>query len=171
MLDINEFSNISIRGRVAFCIAALKIYVDAKYPEADYASIYKMAAPIIDGAEPIDEAAMAYMEIIPEYLYEFDNYADAEFDYLTEEQYKSFISIVTKNDEKLNVIMHSIYDVAFEYCYVALQFPAKDTYQYIEKVVHILEESGLEAPDIDAYKKYDFSVYDGWGDFIDMAEI
>jgi hypothetical protein len=170
-MKASDFNNISIRGRVAYCIKSLKNYMDIKHPQIDFASVYKLALPMVDGTAAIDEAAMAYMEIIPEYLYEFDNYEDAEFEFLTPEQYAMFTGLIPRDDDNLDVLMHRIYDVAMEYCYVAMEFPAKDTYQYMEDVIRILKKEGIEIPDINNYLKYTFSVYDGWGDFIDMTEI
>ena len=69
MIQKEDFYNISIRGRIAYCILCLKKYADTVYPNDDFVSVYTMACRIIDGSDYVDEAAYRYMEIIPEYLF------------------------------------------------------------------------------------------------------
>ena len=161
-----DFKDISIRGRVAFCITCLKTYVEATYPDSDYSAVLDLACRITEKGTFIDEATLAYTEIVPEYLYEFDHYADAEFEYLTKEQYNEFTHIIPKDDARLNRIMHAIRDIAWEYCYNAIEEGAKRNLRFISDTVDVMRSSNLPVPDIKEYERFSFSTNDGWGDFI-----
>ena len=63
---------------------------------------------IIDDSDYIDNSAYRYMEIIPEYLFEAEDFVSSQFDYLTEQDYNYFTELlpVPENDIDLNIIMH-----------------------------------------------------------------
>lgn len=163
-----DFKQISIRGRVAYCIKCLETYIKNKYQNRKLDQVIDMACHIIDDSDFIDENAHKYMEIIPEYLFEFDNFERLDFDYMSNDDYKKYISIIPKpqEDEDLNNLMHYIYDVAIEYCYVALDKDASETMTYIMKTIEILKKNKLEVPSIEPFKKYKFEEYNGWGEYI-----
>lgn len=165
-----DFKNISIRGRVAFAISCLNTYLKTKYPNIDFSSVLDLACKITEDSDYIDSCTEAFTEIIPEYLYEFDNYEDAEFEYLSKEAYESFISIIPKDDADLNLLMHSIRDIAWEYCYVALETNAPQTYRYLDSIIDTMNKLSLSLPDIKIFKKYEFSENDGWGRHINRSE-
>lgn len=161
---------ISIRGRIAYTIKCLQTFVDAKYSDIDFKSVINMACSITDNSDYIDESAMAYMEIIPEYLYEFDSYPDAEFEYISEEQFNHFRNIIPSDDVDLNTIMKSIYNIAMEYSYESMEPGAPRTLSYIQSVKKILDKNKLPLPDIAFFSKFSFSENDGWGSFINKSE-
>ena len=165
-----DFKNISIRGRVAFGVSCLNTYLKTKYPDIDFSPVLNLACKITEDSDYIDNSTEAFMEIIPEYLYEFDNYEEAEFEYLSKEAYNLFISIIPKDDPDLNILMHSIRDIAWEYCYVALEPGAQNTYRYLNSIIETMNKCAFPLPDINAFKKYDFSESDGWGRHINRAE-
>ncbi len=165
-----EFREISIRGRIAYCIKCLNNYLNNTYPDSDFSSVTDIACRITEDGDYIDESAMAFMEIIPEYLYEFDNYEDAEFEYISKDQYESLTSLIPKEDNDLNIIMHSIYDIAMEYCYTSVEDHAKNNLKYIINTVEILRKNKISIPAVEDFVKYDFSINDGWGDFISRNE-
>ena len=107
-MNAKNFDNISIRGRVAYIILCFERYVIAKYPDADWTRVDDMMWKICDESDYIDNSAYKYMEIIPEYLYEFSDYDSADFEYLSKEDYEYYISVIPMDDEKLNTIMHPL---------------------------------------------------------------
>lgn len=166
-MGINSFDNISIRGRVAFVIMCFEKYVSVKYPERDWSRVSEMMWRICDNSDYIDNSANKYMEIIPEYLFETDNFAEAEFDYLSEEDFSYFVSIIPNDDQILNTIMHAAYSIAMEYAYVAIEKDAPDTREYIEDTLKALSDENITAPDIQLVSKYTFDESDGWGHSFD----
>lgn len=153
---------LSIRGRIAYVIMCFEKYVLAKYPRRNWAPVCDMMWRICDSSDYIDNSAYRYMEIIPEYLYEFDNFQDAEFDYLTPEEYKIFTTIIPSDDPDVETIMHSIYSIAMEYAYTSIPPTAPDTIPYILKAEDCLKKSGLPLPDVSVLTQYTDPVY-WWG--------
>ena len=121
---------------------------------------------IVDDCDYIDNSAYKYMEIIPEYLYEFDSYEAADFEYISENEFFLFRSSINSSDEALNTIMHCIYDIAMEYAYEAIHDYGKATFKYISEVIAILKENKISLPDIDKVSSFTFDKFGGWGDFI-----
>lgn len=144
----NKLNLLSIRGRIVYLIMCFEKYVVFHYPDRDWHDVAEMMWKICDSSDYIDNSAYHYMEIVPEYLYEFDNYKDAEFDYLTEDEYQKFISIVPTDDENIEVLMHSIYSVAMEYAYTGIPTGAPDTLRYIKSVESVMKINNIELPDL-----------------------
>lgn len=163
------FKSISIRGRVAYCVKCLSLYCKEVYPNTDFSSVIDYAARIVDGSDYIDIGALRFMEIIPEYLYEFDNYEDAEFEYISKDEFNQFRQIVPENDSELNSLMHRVYDIAYEYCYEAMEPSAPKTIPYISEVNRILKSHKIALPSIEPFAKSSFSESDGWGHSIDRT--
>lgn len=165
-----DFKNISIRGRVAFGICCLNTYLKHSYPDNDYSTLIDLVCKITEDSEYIDVSTMAFMEIIPEYLYEFDNYDDAGFEYISEEQYNELTAIIPKEDVSLNSLMYAIYKIAWEYSYVAIDLSATKTYPYLSTIIEEMNKHNLPLPNIKDFQQYDFNVFDGWGRHINRTE-
>jgi len=150
----NKINNLSIRGRIVYLIMCFEKYVSSLYPDRNWSEVSEMMWKICDSSDYIDNSAYRYMEIIPEYLYEFDNYKDAEFDFLSEDEYKMFTSIVPSDDANIEVLMHSIYSVAMEYAYTGIPSGAPDTLPYIENVEAVMCNHQIELPDISKVESF-----------------
>ena len=163
-----DFKELPITARVAYCVKCLSIYIKTKYPNGKLDFIIDMACHIVDGSDGLDSASYLFSEATPEYLYEFDNFKRLSFDYMTEEQYNFFITIIPKQEEDpdLNSIMHNIYDVAMTYCYTSVPKGAKETMSYVMNTIDILKKNKLEIPSVEPFKKYKFEECNGWGAII-----
>lgn len=160
------FNNISIRGRIAFCIMCVENYMKSTYPTANFSVVSKLMWNIVGDSDYIDNSAYHFMEIIPEYLYEFDSFVDSDFEYISEIEYEACKDLLSPSDETLNLIMHRIYDIAMEYAYEAIPTAGKKTIDYLFDVINILEERHIPLPDIASVLSSTFDQHDGWGDFI-----
>lgn len=149
-----RIEKLSIRGRITYLIMCFEKYVTAKYPDLNWLPVCDMMWKICDSSDYIDNSAYRYMEIVPEYLYEFDNFKAAEFEYLSEEEYKFFTSIIPSDDADIETIMHSIYDVAMEYAYGAIPKGAPDAIPYISDVEKCMERNNIPLPDISLLAQY-----------------
>lgn len=165
-MDINVFSNISIRGRVAYAIMCFERYVLAAYPERNWKRVDDFMWKICDDSDFIDNTEYRYVEIVPECLLQFPDYESSDFDYLTEEEYNYYISIIP-NDDDLNTIMMSVYDIAMDYAYTSIPKSAPYTLEELEKTISVLEKAGIDLPDVSSVQKYTFSESDGWGNMFD----
>ena len=160
-----DFNNISIRGRIAFAIQCAKLYWDSNV-QKDFSPIYKKMLDIIGNKYPIDEAANIYMEIIPEYLFEFDTYEESDFEYLSKEDYILFRELLKGTPSDFNLIMQKIYDMVMSYAYTGIEPKAPMVTDRLFEIIDVMDQAKMQLPSIDNYYKYDYSIADGWGNFI-----
>ena len=165
-MDKKDFNNISIRGRVAFGIICFEKYVTAKYPNAEFAPVCELMWSIVSDKDYIDVSAERYMEIIPEYLYEFDAYEDAGFEFMSAVEFNAMRKLIPPDDDTLNLIMRRIYDIAMEHAYAAIMPPAKESIDMLFEIIQSLETQGIEVPDIEMVTSFTFTESGGWGAFI-----
>lgn len=169
-MNKKDFNNISLRGRAAYGISCLTTYLKSKYPDKDFSLVLDIACKITEDSNYIDESVMAYTEIIPEYLYEFDNYADAEFEYLSENQYNELINVLPNDDKDLNTIMLAIRNIIWEYCYVDIEKNAPAASKHLMNILEIFKRISLTLPKLDNFNQYSFDYNNGWGKYIMREE-
>ena len=107
-MDRHDFYGVSILGMVAYCIMCLESYALEAYPDHDLAPVLRLAWGIVGPEGYIDENAYRYMEAIPEYLFEFDDYETAEFEYLTREEFDELRCLLNPKDTTLDLLMHRV---------------------------------------------------------------
>ncbi len=159
------YDTLSIRGRVAYAIMCFERYVTCKYPDKDMSAVADMMWKIIDNSDYIDNSSYRYMEIIPEYLFEANDFTSSEFDYLTEKEYDLFTDLLPTPDidANLNTIMHLIYDIAMEYAYTVVELDAPETKEYLQEISKILQTNSITLPKVDDIPKYEWDDTHGWG--------
>lgn len=162
-MNKRDFYDVSILGMVAYCVMCLESYALEAYPDRDLAPVLRLAWGIVGPDGYIDENAYRYMEAIPEYLFEFDDYEAAEFEHLTREEFGEFRGLLDRNDETLGLLMHRVYDVAMCYAYTAVENPPREAVDLVFDVVSCLRKHGIQLPDFDLVRGFSFSEFHGWG--------
>lgn len=159
------YDALSIRGRVAYAIMCFERYVTNKYPNKDMSAVANMMWKIIDDSDYIDNSAYRYMEIIPEYLFEANDFKTSEFEFMTEKEYDYFSAIIPTPDvdADLNTIMHLIYDIAMEYAYTVVELDASETKEYLKEISAILKDNSINLPEMKNIPKYEWDDTHGWG--------
>ena len=153
-MDAINLGNHTLLARTAYVIMCFERYVISVYPNTDFTSVAAMMWQIVDGSDYLDEAAYRFSEIIPESLFEFSDYKSSGFDYLVQEQYDHFISVLNDTDQVLNMIMLSVYDIAMSYCYTTVEPGAPITLPYLQKVIDVMETNNIELPDLNLLSEY-----------------
>ena len=162
-MNKRDFYSVSIRGMVAYCTMCLESYVLEAYPERDLSPALALAWDVVGPKGFIDQNADRFMEAIPEYLFEFDDYEAAEFDHLTKEEFDELRGLLDPDDQILDLLMHRIYDVAMCYAYVAVANPPREAVNLTFDAVGALRECGITLPDFELVRGFSFDEYDGWG--------
>ena len=165
-LSVNTvYDNLSLRGRVAYAIMCFERYAVQKYPDKDMSEVAELMWKIIDDSDYIDNSAYHYLEIIPEYLFEAEDFISSQFDYLTEQEYNHFKALLPKpeDDTDLDTIMHKIYEIAMEYAYTVVELDRPETAEYLQEVSNILKKNSIELPNIADIPKYEWDDTHGWG--------
>ena len=158
-----DLNNISIRGRVAFGIMCFERYVKARHANRDFTPVCRLMWDIVSDRNYIDASAERYMEVIPEYLYEFDSYEEAGFEFLSRGEFEAMRALVPPDDPDLECIMHRIYDIAMEHAYTAVDAPARASIDRVFEIAEVLEGNGVALPDVGAVKDFSFEESGGWG--------
>lgn len=162
-MNERDFYNVSIRGMVAYCTMCLENYVLEAYPDRDFFPVLGLAWGIVGPEGFIDQSADRYMEAIPEYLFEFDDYEMAEFEHLTKGDFGKLRALLNPDDQVLGLIMHRIYDVAMCYAYTAVATPPREAVDLVFDVVGALRACSMPLPDLDLIRGFSFDEFDGWG--------
>ena len=165
----NDFTNISMIGRAAYAIMCAERYALAKYPDKDWRPLFTWMWKCT--SDYFDEWYYRFMEILSEYLYEFENYKDAQFDYLSEEDYNyytNFFKDIDKNMEELIVIPTKI---AMVYSYMPIPGEGKESIEYVRDAIKILKTNGIDLPDPVDVAFSNFSEKNGWGEPFDGTKL
>lgn len=164
-----DFTNISLAGRFAYAVMCAERYALTKYPNKDWKPLFTWMWKATDTY--FDEWYYRFMEILPEYLYEFDSYKDAAFDYLSEEDYNyyaEFLKDIDKNMEELLVIPANITMV---YCYTEIPGKGKESIALVDKAIKIIEDNHIELPDPKTVEFTSFEEKHGWGENFDGSKL
>lgn len=170
---INKLSTVSMNGRMAYVIMCVETYFLKKYPERDWALIFRIMwkATSMNWADWSD----MYSSVIPDVILQFDAYSSKEFgNTLSVEEFakvKNLYFGITEgieddpNDE-VNYMLNKPFEMAMVYEGTVID-DGKESFEIIEKTEQILICNGFDLPD---YSKVLFSSvneHNGWGNDFD----
>lgn len=118
-----------------------------------------------------DEWWYRFMEILPEYLYEFDSYKDADFDYLSEEDYNYYTEFLKDIDKNMEELLVTPGEIAMVYSYTSIPGKGKESISLVQKSIEILEQNGIELPDPKEVEFSSFEEKNGWGNSFDGRKL
>jgi len=165
----NNFNDISMIGRFAYSVMCAERYALTKYPEKDWKPLFSWMWK--GTSEYFDEWYYRFMEILPEYLYEFDNFKDADFEFLNEEDYKFYSVLLKDIDKNMEKLMTIPAKISMVYSYTVIPGIGRESIKLVEEAIKILKENGIELPDPDAVSFSRFSEKDGWGEPFDGKQL
>lgn len=160
-----NFANISMIGRVAYTIICAEKYALIKYPNKDWRPLFTWMWKCT--SDYFDEWYYHFMEILPEYLYEFDNYKDSQFDYLSEEDYNYYTEFLRDIDDNMRELLVIPTEIAMVYAYTSIPGEGKESIKLVEKAIHILKNNGVAVPNPEQVAFSSFSEKNGWGEPFD----
>lgn len=177
MLDIEKMSSISMNGRMAYIILCIEKYLLQKYPDKDWKDLSCRMWRAT--SEPWDEWIDEFIEIIPQYLFEFDNYDESDFEELSEEEYDYFVELYEGVSEglcdnpsdKVNYMLNSLKELEEVYCYTSIPGIGKEAIDILAKVASVLVEENVELPDVSIVEFSAFVDKNGWGENFDGTNI
>ncbi len=168
-----KLSAISMNGRMAYGIKCVEKFLLTVYPDKNWAILSEKMWPVTN--MPWDEWSEAFMEVIPQYLFEFDNYSDSGFEFISEDEYDSFVKLYSgvsdgsKEDDTdpVNFLLHSLFRIEEVYAYTTIPGKGEECLDIIEEIVAILKGASIEVPDVNDFAFSSFDEKDGWGEFFD----
>ena len=102
---------------------------------------------------------------------EFDNYKDAGFEYLSEDDYKYYSAFLKDIDKGMEELMKAVTDLSMVYCYTNIPGKGEESIRIVKKAQKILKENGIELPDVNAVSFSKFSEKNGWGNAFDGKKL
>ncbi len=168
-MNRNDFIDVSMIGRAAYAVMCAEKYAVTKYPDRNWKPLFNWMWELT--SDYFDEWYYRFMEILPEYLYEFDNYKDANFEYLTEEDYDYYSSFLKDIDSNMSSLLEIPAKISMVYCYMPIPGRGNESIDLLLDAARILEENGIEPPDTSAVAFSSFSEKDGWGEPFDGSRL
>ena len=164
-METEIFKSISITGRLAYIILCAEQYCKTKFTEKDFTPLFSKAWEVTNSM--FDEWDYRFMEIIPEYLFEFDSYEESDFEYLSFDEYVIFADLLRDTDDALNRILLALHETVELYAYSDIPRYGKESVEIVAKVITELENAGITFPDPQCIAFSKFDENDGWGEPFD----
>ena len=169
----DNLKNISMNGRMAYSILCVEKYLLSKYPGRDWRMLSTKMWDVTN--TPWDDWSERFMEVIPQYLFEFDNYEDSDFEFLSMEEYQQFKNLYSGITDGLcedatdpvNFILMGLYRLEEVYAYTSIPGIGEESLRIVNQIVSTVQNEGVEIPDIDIVAFSSFEQKSGWGDFFD----
>lgn len=165
-----NFENISIVGRIAYGIMCAEEYLMHKYPNKDWKIIFKDFWKITN-LELWDDWMEEIIEIIPEYLFEFNDYKSSDFEYLTEYKYNELKKVYDNTNDDVNIILKMVYELANSHAYSSINKNGEESLCQLEKITTFLENEGIALPETKDVQTHLFSEKKGWGNPFDGTNL
>ena len=168
-MKASDFDNISMNGRMAYAILCIEKYLITEYPKENWTEQSK----IMWGATSMywDEWDDKFIEVIPEYLFEFNTYAESGFEKISEEEYNSFVTLLKDKPATVNNLLMKLHRIQEVYCYSSIPDNGKEASQLVLDICDILDQNGVTLPDVNAVTFSSFSERDGWGNKFDGTKL
>jgi len=173
MINREAFYNISMNGRMAYAILCIEQYLSTLYPDKDWSPLSKKMWAVT--SESWDEWIDTFIEVIPQYLFEFNSYEESDFENLTEDEYELFVELFDgvsdgKYDDpsdKVGYIINSLKLIEETYAYSTIPGVGEEAIDIIVRVCDVLESDSVELPSLDLVSFSSFQERSGWGNPID----
>ena len=160
-MNTSDFSNISMNGRMAYSILCVEKVLVAKYPDDDWSVLSKEMWKAT--STYWDEWGNRFIEIIPEYLFEFDTYEESDFEGITKDEYDYFVNLLKGRSDVLNQLLLKLYELQEVYCYTSIPGNGPKASEIVLDICNTLEQNSISLPDISTVAFSNFSEKDGWG--------
>ena len=164
---MENFKNISIRGRVAYLLSSFeKLLLYHNCEKAEWHGILDKLWTYTS-IKFLDDWMYMIAEYMPNSILQ-DSFDDAE--YITQQEFERLKEIYGKSHNDIRIFMQIIYECATCELYSKLYDYSPITLRKIEDAVNILVENGIELVDIQPFKQYVFDEANGWGICFQGAE-
>ena len=135
------------------------------YPDTDWSILSERMWDVTNSYW--DEWDDSFIEIIPEFLFEFDTYDDSDFENLSREDYDYFSNLLKDRDSSLNNLLLKLHELQTVYCYSSTEGDGAEASEIVLSATEILTDNNVELPDISSVSFSSFSEKNGWGEMFD----
>ncbi len=166
--------SLSITGRIAFCVLCVEEYIKSTKNDIDFSFLENILWSFSFEGEHFDTWAYRLLEIVPEYLYEYENYkqtTDKEKSSLTEEDFNHARTLIAKDDVVLSKLLNNAYDVAMVYAYGSIPGHGNETIKICMDSVGILNNCNMPIPELKINDSLKWETNKGWGGSFDYKSL
>lgn len=169
-----NFKYISLTGRLCYLFMCIEAYLVTCYPDRDWTPVAERCWQWT--SIYWDEGADVYGQVVPEYLFEFDNYEETNqraFDgTLSKKDYQTLVSLyadITNGDseDEINQILRLPIDFANECESTNFCSADEPTLMIIYKMQQFLSLHNISFPNVCKISHLSMEQKNGWGDFMD----
>ena len=135
-------------------------YVGFVYSDVDFRPVAEIMWRMVDGSEPLEDAAAKLQDMIPEHLFLYSSYEDYQRKSnasLTEEEFCMLQRILNPDDWSMNSMMKQMYQIMTEYEGTDVKPGAPETLPYLVNVTSILKTRAIALPDLSQLQQYAFA--------------
>ena len=159
----NDFTTISIKGRVAYAICCLENTL--KYFNYDISNWRFVLEQLwtFTNIEYFDDWHYTVAEILPESVLEFDTFKEENFEYISEEQFKALYNLYKGSNTITKDIVKYIFDIGISELYGRLENYGQRTLDNLEILLNYMVSNNIPLPDINRFKMLSYDESDGWG--------
>ena len=159
----NNFKDISIRGRVAYCISCFEnVLLYYGCDKEKWKFVLEQLWSFMN-VEYVDDWFYQTAEILPECILE-DKYDEDPYEFIDKRMFYELYQLYDSSCEVIKKIIRLIFELGSRELYGRIQGYSESTIEILEKVIQLCKKESIQLPDIADYKKYSFSVKNGWGE-------
>lgn len=160
-MNKNTFSNISMNGRMAYAILCVEQYLCSKFPDDDWSILSREMWKVT--SLYWDEWNERFIEIIPQYLFEFDTYENSDFEKISKEDYFAFVELFKNKPDTINQLLLKLQDLYDVYIYSDIPGEGEEASQIVLDICNILDQNNVSLPNVESVSFSSFSEKNGWG--------
>lgn len=159
----NNFKDISIRGRVAYCISCFEnVLLYYGCDKEKWKFVLEQLWSFMN-VKYVDAWFYETAEILPECILE-DKYDEASYEFIDMKMFNELYKLYDDICEEIKQIIRLIFELVSIELYGRIQGYSEHTIVIVKKVIRLCEKENIQLPDIADYKKYSFFVNNGWGE-------
>ena len=166
----NNFKGISLLGRISFGIMCAEKYAVNKSPDKNWVPLFERLWAVTAEETYWDVWADQVVELLPECLFDSDEYSSSDFEYLTEEEFWEMRKLYSDMQDDWNTLLGRIHDIEDVYAYTAIPQDGVLSLGYLQEIVDILVNDDIGLPSWEKVSFSQFSECDGRGYSFDFKE-
>lgn len=171
------FKTISMNGRMAYSILCVEQYLLSRYPQKDWSPLSEKMWAVTSMSW--DEWAETFMEVIPQYLFEFGCYEESDFEFLNKSEYDLFRALYDgvsdgkyeDATDSVNRLLLGLYQMEEVYSYSSIPGYGQESIELIKATQDILMVDDVSLPDVDEVSFSSFEEREGWGNPFDGVKL
>lgn len=161
MITLNDFTGISIRGRVAFCLNGLNYFMLKHYKDEAWGIFHHRFSDFFK-LDYLDEWDEETCEMSPSVVEAYDKYVPNDFDFLEEELFFKLKKFYASIDVEVKEVVNLLHQMAGVYLYSTPDIECTLMMDDFKTISHFLWMKGCLS-NVEDYKSFSYNECGGWG--------